>query len=177
MTYKLTILLGVIGAMSFTQMMAGCSFDPLTGYDELTLEQRSYDGDALRIDGYYVSPYTASSGTLYDTYFFYRTGVIRYVGTFEQSESLSHNDFLDGTVRHQWGVFQVDGDEIAFERWYPPSGTYTEAFIRSGRIIDDTTFVITKLRRSDGGEEQTVDETYHFRPFAPKPDSTSSFLQ
>jgi len=177
MNYKLAILLGVIGAMSLMHMMAGCSFDPLTGYEELTLEQRSYDGDALRLDGYYYRTYSTSEGERHTAYFFYRDGAVRYGGNSQTLDTLESKVNLYGDARRDWGLFQVNGDIIAFERWYPSSGAYVHAFIRSGQILNDTTFVITELRRSGGGEEQTVDETYHFRPFAPKPDSTSSFLQ
>jgi len=176
MISNLTVLLGAIGAVGLMHLLSGCSFDPLTGHDDLSFEQRPYHGDALRTDGYYFSPYPASTGMLHDIYFFYRNGTVRYVGTFERLESISHSDFLDGMARHQWGLFQVDGDQIAFERWYPPSKTYTKAFVRSGRILDDTTFVITESWRSGGGEEREKDETYRFRPFGPKPDSTSRFL-
>ena len=149
-------------------LLSGCDSDALTGHDELSFERRLYLGEELRIDGYYTDDYSV--------YFFYRSGVVRYVGTFENLDSLTSNDFLDGTARHQWGLFHVNGDGIAFERWYPPSGTHTKAFIRSGRILNDTTFVITESRRSNGEDVRSENEMYHFRLFSPKPDSTSGYL-
>ncbi len=159
-------------------LLIGCDFSLLT-HDDLTFEQRPYLGDELRMDGFYYDSYLTpeGDGPFYSVHFFYRNGVVRYVGSFERPlDSLTSEDFLDGDSRYDWGLFHVDGDQIAFERWYPPSKTHTIAAIRSGRILNDTTFVITESRRSNGDDVREEDETYHFRAFSPKPDSTSRFL-
>lgn len=76
-----------------------------------------------------------------------------------------------------WGIFNIKNDSIVFERWYPSSGGPFPAYLRSGKILNDTTFVITKSFRSKiGNEEQQLNETYHFRKFSPKPDSTNIFV-
>lgn len=176
------VLLSTIGAVALSWLLVGC--DALTGHDELTFDKRPYLGDELRMDGYFYHQYTAPAGrhssgeiTGHDIYFFYRNGVVRYVGSLESLDSLTNEKFMDGTARYEWGLFQVDGDRIAFERWYPPSKTYTVAEIRSGRILNDTTFVITALQRSNGENLTQREETYHFRPFSPKPDSTNRFIK
>lgn len=73
-----------------------------------------------------------------------------------------------GDRRYHWGVFAVDGDRIEVERWYPGDGPRVPAVFRAGRVVDDTTFVLTS---SSGTETR-----YRFRASRPKPDSTSAFL-
>jgi hypothetical protein len=163
-------------ALAALCLLSGCDSDALTGHDELSFEQRPYLGDELRMDGYYYSPYTTSEGTRHDVYFFYRNGVARYNGSPLDLDNVGNNASFYGDARHHWGLFHVDGDRIAFERWYPSSGTHTRAFIRSGRILNDTTFVITESRRSNGEDPRQQEEAYHFRAFSPKPDSTSGYL-
>lgn len=115
------MLLSTIGAAVLSWLLVGC--DALTGHDELTFEKRPYLGDELQMDGYYYHRYTAPAGhhssseiTSNRIYFFYRNGVVRYVCTLDSLDSLTSADFLDGSARHHWGLFQVDGERIAFER-------------------------------------------------------------
>jgi hypothetical protein len=175
LSLRLRVGFVALAAVVVGSLLAGCDLTLPGGHDDLTFEQRPYLGDELRMDGYYYYRYHTSEGDRYRTHFFYRNGVVRYVGTFENLDSLTGDDFLDGTARHHWGLFHVDGERIAFERWYPAE--YVKAFIRSGRILNDTTFVITESRRSNGEAIRERNEVYHFRPFSPKPDSTSGFLE
>ena len=61
--------------------------------------------------------------------------------------------------------------------WYSPSGGGTPAYVREGKILNDTTFHITTSYRSNGSERHEKDEVYHFRQFYPKPDSTNNFIK
>jgi hypothetical protein len=148
--------------------------------DELTLEKRPYVGNQLRIDGYY---YLLDDYGINATYFFYQNGIIIHRGGWISNnleelehnfETINWNEIKDNKLK--WGVFQVDGNEILFERWYPSSGGPTPAYIRSGEILNDTTFLITKSVRPKTGEEKELNEVYHFREFSPKPDSTNIFI-
>ena len=157
-------------------MPSGCGFLELED-DKLTSEKRLYVGDELRIDGLYYTVGQNMHGDLYTVYFFYRNGVVRYVGSSNDPEFLNEeNRFGDGRAKYEWGLFNVEGDKIAFEKWYPASKGIAHSFIRSGKILNDTTFVITESRRSNGEEVREENEMYHFRPFSPKPDSTSRYI-
>lgn len=79
-------------------------------------------------------------------------------------------------VKYRWGVFNVSGERISFERWYPSEKPH-KAFVRSGIILNDSTFVIKKSIHSATGVEKLVNETYYFREFTHKPDSTNSFIE
>jgi hypothetical protein len=153
--------------------------------DELTLNKMSYTGNQLRIDGYYYL-FDSQSNTITATYFFYEDGTALHGGGWpyeNQFEGLESNFSAENWQEKikenklKWGVFQIEGDEISFERWYPSSGGPTPAYIRSGEILNDTTFVITKSVRPKTGEEKELNEVYHFRAFSPKPDSTNSFIE
>ncbi|MBW7845753.1 MAG: hypothetical protein H3C45_08955, partial [Bacteroidia bacterium] len=81
--------------------------------------------------------------------------------------------------KSNWGVFKIEGNFIQFERWYP-SDPPLKAYVRAGTIINDTTFLITESYRMQDGkktEVKTRNETYYFKQFSPKPDSTNTFVQ
>jgi hypothetical protein len=163
---------------------AGCDLlpEPPGGYDRLSMEQRPYRGDPLRMHGFYADTYYApgGQGPFGPVYFFYRNGAIWYAGTFDKDlHTVTQDDFFSerNDNRSHWGLFQVDGDRMAFERWYPANKGYRTAYVRAGRILNDSTFVITKSWRSTGGKWRDRNETYRFYPFHPKPDSTSRYLR
>ena len=78
--------------------------------------------------------------------------------------------------KSSWGLFEVIGQQIKFERWYPSSGGPLPVFVRRGKIINDTTFIITETYKSDGTERNIVNESYHFRKFSNKPSNNNPFI-
>jgi hypothetical protein len=144
--------------------------------DELSISKTPYTGNQLRIDGYYFQLTPNIEWT--ETFFFYRNGIVlkSYInndtGLFETVISFS---------KLRYGVFEISNENIKFEKWYPSSpGEGFPAYVRSGHILNDTTFVITESYRMKKGKKTEVDsenETYHFRQFSPKPDSTNSFIK
>lgn len=77
-----------------------------------------------------------------------------------------------------WGAFNIEDDNIAFEKWYPSEAPY-KAHISEGKIINDSTFLITKRYRLVDGIQtkvKVIDDEYHFRQFKQKPDSTNNFM-
>jgi hypothetical protein len=115
---------------------------------------------------------------------FNNNGVILAAGGLELSETEMDKyltkEFVNSDsykkYKSNWGVFEIDGMLIKFERWYP-SDPPLKSYINSGLILNDTTFQITKSMRSDGSEVKEINEIYHFRSFSPKPDSTNSFVR
>jgi hypothetical protein len=167
----------LVAALAVALLLGACDAVGLTGHDELSLERRPYLGEELRLDGYYYRSYTTSEGTRYTAYLLYRDGVIRYGGNSVDLATIEEKIALPADRRYDWGVFHVDGDRIKFEMWFPPTKGYTSAYLRSGHVLNDTTFVITELRRARGGERSSLEETYRFRAFSPKPDSTNPYVQ
>ena len=153
--------------------------------DELSMYRRPYEGTELRIDGYYYEKSTDYYGEEWiHVYFFYNNGILLN-GLSMKIEDIEYNEneFRNGDFysfakkyKDNWGVYQIHGDSIAFERWYPDYPV-TPAYIRIGRILNDTTFYIYKSVRSNGSETRSKDETYYFKEFDGKPDSTNRFIE
>lgn len=151
--------------------------------DDLSIVRRNYDGDELRIDGYYYS--IGYKGEIIDGYWFYRNGVLISTGgithSFEEMDNymltfINNNHYK--TRKIAWGVFDVIEDSIAFERWYPHGPN--RAYVSTGKILNDTTFHIIDSYRMENGvktDRKERDEMYYFRAFEPKPDSTNSFVR
>lgn len=151
--------------------------------DKLSLKKEPYNGNQLRIDGYY---YQISDGKIYTILFLYRNGVVMYGGgegvEIENIEEREIN-FIDKSwiesvkkFKSWWGLFQIDSDNIKIERWYSSSGGGLPAYLHSGIILNDTTFVMKKSVRTDGTNEREINKVYHFKQFSPKPDSTNKFI-
>ena len=156
--------------------------------DKLQLTKTPFTGNQLRIDGYYCRMY---ENKCYSVYFFYRDGTLLYEGCggcdslklkeMEQN-SFKNEKWINWVKESQisWGVYQIDGQSIKFERWYPSNYWHLPAYIKSGKILNDTTFIITSFERSSrfGTEwSEEKNEMYHFRQFSPKPDSTNRFIK
>ena len=151
--------------------------------DTLTLLKQSFQGNQLKLNGYY---YQKSEEKYYTIYFFYENGIILYGGGgFTHQELIKYEkEFYKESwinaakeFKYFWGIYIIEEFKISFEKWYPSSGGPLPLSIRSGDIINDTTFVITKLKRSDGSYETKRNEIYYFKEFTPKPDSTNKFIE
>lgn len=150
--------------------------------EELTLVRKPYYGNELRIDGYY---YNIIDGEIGKTYFFYRNGTLHYgIATdtldnnLEKYDTWFASDYYSNIIktnRRRWGLFEIQGDSIQYERWSIRGGG--DPVLRvSGHIQNDTTFVITKSLYPHTGETYQHEITYHFHAFSPKPDSTNVFI-
>lgn len=141
--------------------------------DELSLTKQPYNGDKLKMEGYYyeINPHTNGIG---EAAFLYRDGTMLFCGGSGENDDpfgfienlLASPDFIEHAKEHAfyWGVFQIDGSAIQYERWYQSDGALPVR--RSeGNILNDTTFVV---------DDNTV---FHFRHYTPKPDSTNQFIQ
>jgi hypothetical protein len=153
--------------------------------DQLSLIREPFIGNNLHIGGYYYQK--AGNSLVYDFSFFYSNGIFLNGGGGEKS-IIQAEDYIKRLLiinkAHQgtkigWGVFKVEGINIKFERWYPSERPY-KAYVGEGKIINDTTFVITESYRMQKGAKtdiQPKNETYYFKQFSPKPDSTNEFVK
>jgi hypothetical protein len=149
--------------------------------EELTFIRTDYDGSQLRTDGYYYCRHE-DRDVVYSIFFFYKNGVVLHGGAPSQDELITREEeFKNGQYLEYvkksasaWGLFKVDSTTIQYEMLY--YGPF-RAFINSGDIINDTTFVITKRKASNSSEEITLDNTFHFKQFSPKPDSTNVYIK
>ena len=144
-------------------------------FDMLTLERKNFNGNEIRTDGYYYAFSKTSTGESLGTIFFlYKNGVFFYLGSPKVSTVADLEAYTRPYIanpnggRRNWGVFQVEGSQISIERWLYNSGGKIPAQVFQGQILNDTTFRM---------ELFSTIETWKFRPFAPKPDSTNAYVK
>lgn len=87
------------------------------------------------------------------------------------------NNGMSKKIKSKWGAFRIYDKKIEFEKWEPSSGGPMKTVIRQGDILNDTTFVIRKRINNYDGKTYLVQDTFRFRQFSPKPDSTNRFVK
>jgi hypothetical protein len=161
-------------------MLSGCIKDD----DELTITKTPFLEDNLKTNGYYYNNWHVNDRSMVEIIFLYRNGILLDGGN---SDSTSFNElekvYLNGVYYERfknnklyWGAFNIVGDSIFVERWYPSERPYW-AYRQSGIILNDSTYQLTKIVRVDGSEESEINEVFHFKQFSPKPDSTNNFIR
>lgn len=151
---------------------------------ELSMTKTPYIGNELRIDGFYYSNLTSADDI--GLAVFYRNGVCINVYTrIERADTLSYiendillNESIISTFMNtptNIGVFQIKTESIEFETW--EAGRDIITFSNYGKILNDTTFLITKQVNNDSGKSESLNLTYRFKQFSPKPDSTNTFIK
>jgi hypothetical protein len=167
--YKTPVLIiGVILIANYCSCQIGAD-------DRLSLQKKPYNGNELKIDGYYYLPDISGNITIY---FFFRNGILLYgTGALPSELPNLEKSFKDGQFYSEakddktfWGVFNIDSQNIQFDKWYSDDIGPLRTSISSGKILNDTTFYISN---SSLGNEY---ETFHFKQFSPKPDSITQFI-
>ena len=167
--------------VSVVILLNQCKKDP-----EFSFARTPYQGNNLKINGYYYYKYSANNVEYYEIYFFYRNGVILNTGvTTKDQLALFEQNCSNGTVynklkKHKvnWGIFKIDTNQIQFELYdYISAGARLSLWLSSGVIQNDSTFKIIALKRHGRSEITNVENIYHFKQFSPKPDSTNNFIE
>ena len=167
----------------FLSMLCVLLLPQCTVFDnQLSLPLMPYNGEQLRMDGYYYQV-GYDENTVFSPCFFYKNGILISLGGIENSleeldEALKTSYYNTHSYKKDvlaWGIFFIEDSVIKFERW--GSTVLQSPLIREGVILNDTTFHITNIYNNDGSEQRKVNEIYHFREFSPKPDSTNVFIK
>ncbi len=150
--------------------------------DNFTFQIKPYNGNELRLDGYYYNTHKHATDTGIGVGFLYKNGVASGFNTCNDN-----NDFhyLDSMIQDSswyfdrmndiisWGIFAVDSNKIKIEMWwYGGIRSYITRTL-SGTIQNDTTFTISEIDKS----KLETPWTYHFRYFPSKPDSLNNFVK
>ncbi|HEB61516.1 MAG TPA: hypothetical protein ENI82_00035 [Bacteroidetes bacterium] len=149
----------------------------------ISLNRKDFNGTNLKIDGYFYRNLKSDIPSI-NIYFFYRNGVALYgratpiseLTQVEETYISGEFDALSQKSKTGWGVFEIKGTRISFETWEPSSGGPVETVVRSGEILNDTTFVIEKFFNNYDGKTSVGNDTFYFHQFSPKPDSTNTFI-
>ena len=164
-----------------SSLLSSCFCEPLWEWlnpdDKGTLQQKAYEGNEIRIDGYYYSLIDEDYDIL--CYFvLYRNGVI--YGPIHQDASdsvvLESVSRFDYKIRDNWGLFEIEDSLISLE-YYLPSMYGHHAYLMKGRILNDTTFHMTSGKQSDKSSYEQIDKLFHFCPMDVKPDSTNKYYR
>lgn len=159
-------------------LSSSCNKEKYTD-DEFVLQKTDFTGNQLKIDGYYYSD--VENENYYRLFVFYFNGVTLLPGSTNEPETYISelaNDQSLGEVKYIWGLYLIEGNNIKIEYYVPKMVVGMPAYLETGNIINDTTFVITEVERSkDGSEHKILNDKFHFKHFSPKPDSTNNFVK
>ena len=165
----------------FSILLNGCD---VFSDEKLTLQRTDYNGNELRMDGYYYkydTSYDSSVPNRTICYFFFRNGISVAMGSYEtidlktvEREMLERYKWL---YKHKsvWGVFVINGNTFEEEGWSTSVGGGLPVARCIGIIENDTTIHITK--HFEKNKEYARNYRWHFKQFSPKPDSTNNFIK
>ncbi|HON21487.1 MAG TPA: hypothetical protein PLW70_09135 [Bacteroidales bacterium] len=156
------------------------SCEKLIAYKDFILKKTLYTGNELRMDGYYYRYLDCEGNNCIFAYCFYRNGIVLHMGggalsleeADEEIKQFIKRDINSNYERLNWGLFVIDNQTIKFELYYPQEYFTKWTGIMEGVILNDTTFRITSFYDLSNDERYTVNDTFYFRQFSPKPDST-----
>lgn len=158
---------------------------PICEPTDLSITASSYSG-ALQTQGvYYSLPEPDDPDEVVWYLVLYRNGVVldgnrveladledRYAGIVAETEAYG------GNCRYCWGAFEQNGQNLSMEKWIDdPCGE--PVFRAEGTVLSDSSFVFRTYTEVDGetaGAPLAVTDTFVFRFFAEKPDSTNQYL-
>jgi hypothetical protein len=144
---------------------------PINPNHRLTFLRTPYNGNELRMDGVYKFVRISEGQKFFRFSFFYRNGVRRHGGANIDSTYFAKNGWGFDDARFLWGLFKIHGETIEYETWTP-----FDTYIHLGTILNDTTFLIQKVRASNSSEWRLKEELYRFVKYSPKPDSVTRFI-
>ena len=137
------------------------------------------DSASLRLDGIYLHE---DSFHIVDMFFLYSDGTILSRGSIPKSrleqkilqlESSADDKYKN--VKFLWGRYIIVGEVIKFEKWAPSDKPY-RAYVKEGKVLNDSTFVINTSYNAKGNNLRNVNEIYRFRKTISKPDSSNKWV-
>jgi hypothetical protein len=151
--------------------------------DPMAFKREDYLDNNLKVHGYFYAPYQDSYYQGYVVFFLYRNGVYKHEGLSPGIKSLDELDDrkrgASADIPWGWGLYKIEGDAILIERRVSGFEYPTQVLI--GRIANDSTIVFHTqfgdYRANHKDKPVSINETFRFRPFAPKPDSTTKFVE
>ena len=155
---------------------------------KLSIDRENYDSgiSPLRLDGFYYEKNTFldPQGTEWVTiYFLYNNGVLLNQSGIKLNKPSHDIDIKPSSKASRkstvldWGIFNIQNNTVLeFEKWEPSSGGGAKTNIYTAEILNDSTFVVKQVFSHYNNETYTVQDTFHFMPFSPKPDSTNVFI-
>jgi hypothetical protein len=154
-------------------IFVGC--DKLCDIPALKTNRVPYIGNALRLEGlYYTKDYKS-------TFFLYRNGILQAACINDAIPAIPDkfncslkSDMVASAkkVPYFWGIYRIEHDSIRIETWGTIADCTYDTFLRQGKILNDSTFLMVGMV----DRNSMVPDTFHFVAFSPKPDSTNKFI-
>ena len=145
--------------------------------ESLTFYKTDYIGNKLKIDGYYLKK--DETENYYYSFIFYCNGIaINLIvdSTLDDYIKSLHNSVMY-QIKSYWGLYLIKNDTILTEHYQDEWIQGMKTYLKTGIIINDTTFIIKEEKRAiNGSELKVLNDTFHFRKFSPKPDSTNQYI-
>jgi hypothetical protein len=147
----------------------------------LVLPKVQNTSNMLKLNGYYYHSTIGIDSNITVIDFLYKNGFSLKIGG-TKSKNLT---FIDEKIKSQsnfdknkigWGLYIINNGNIQIENWESTEGK-RKTSIREGIILNDSTFIIKKFFSAFTQKEYSISETYKFRQFYPKPDSTNNFIK
>ena len=153
--------------------------------EDLELKRKPYHGDELKIDGFFYGKGVKdfSGEEFHNVICLYENGVLLLAGSPKKGELESYLlktkdlELLQQT-KAAWGLFEVNGDDIKLAYWEAAPCGYP-AVLQRGKILNDSTFVLTSERIKRKGKVETrlnINQQYRFQQFEHKPSYENHFL-
>ena len=171
-SFIITSLLGILLCLS----LFCCN--KLFPDEKLTLQREDYFGNELRTDGYYYT--FGENDKIRAVSFFYRNGIIIVrTGSLPADLDYVEKIIVDSDIKSKdhWGVFVIKRSSIQFEKWVGTTGISAGLSKNMGNIINDTTIHFTERYNSEYDKTSAIKETWHFKQFDNKPDSTNNYIK
>lgn len=142
------------------------------------------DLQKLKTDGCYYEVSMKTNKVF--IYFLYNNGVFFHEGiSFNNidegiqyyTQQIFQGDFVKryGNGKPFWGTFRIINDGIILER---PDAFHGYPILKfEGRILNDTTFIISSSTENGVPRKFNNSMTFHFKQFTNKPDSTNNFFK
>jgi hypothetical protein len=72
----------------------------------------------------------------------------------------------------------ISDNEIKIELYEPRMIGRLRSYLKTGNILNDNTILLTEEKRAKNGKDKiSINETYYYKHYLPKPDSTNKFIQ
>ena len=151
--------------------------------DFLFLKKKQNYAD-IRLQGYYYNEFNSDEPRI-DIYFLYSNGVVIYGESpslrnlNQHLEDVKSGKFYQRISKNKtgWEIFYIEKSNIFLETWEPSSGGRLKTVVRSGKLLNDSSFEINQLKNNYTGKTVIINENYYFQEFYPKPDSTNIFIK
>lgn len=146
---------------------------------------KQYPLNKLNINGIYYQESARNKELVVSYYVFYKNGMILDGGDgridkndlfFKKLLDTSYLNHLKSII-YAWGIYNINYPKIIIEKYYAPSGGKIKTKYIEGKILNDTTIVFYRISSDYLDEIFSIQDTFHFREFSPKPKSTNEFIK